>query len=194
MALGENFLARILPYIVEHGYAAALLGIPSDLPNGYSDKFRFSTEHVADISAVVEYLNQHAMTPIHLVGTSRGSLSAAWAASKLERLYVQSLVLTATAIAPLQGPLPTQIKQPTLLVHHTEDPCPAASYEGALRLKKSFTASPRVGFIGVTGGLDSPPKARVCSAKTAHGFFGKEERVAQAMLDWIEGQTPPPKI
>ncbi|MCB0406516.1 MAG: hypothetical protein KDD51_17165, partial [Bdellovibrionales bacterium] len=140
VALGQNFLARILPYLVEHGYAAVLLGIPSDLPSGYTDKFRTSTEHLNDIAMVVEYLKKRDLTPIHLVGTSRGALSATFAASALEPLYVKSLVLTGAVTGPLEGPLPARVQQGTLIVHPLEDPCPTAPYNEAAGLRKNFTS------------------------------------------------------
>lgn len=59
---------------------------PSDrLEPPYLSGFRQSSEHVADIKAVIAWLRQQVNAPVWLVGTSRGTQSVAFAATQLAK-------------------------------------------------------------------------------------------------------------
>jgi pimeloyl-ACP methyl ester carboxylesterase len=70
---------------VKRGITAVFLGAPSDQQNGWgmSDDFRLSVEHFRDMSVVVDDLRKMVpAAPLFLIGTSRGSISAAALAAR----------------------------------------------------------------------------------------------------------------
>src|SRR5277367_4132531 len=89
-----NFLVRSRNLFVAQGFIVAVIDAPSDQPGGMRD-FRVSAEHRYDIASVIAYLRQAASVPVWLVGTSRGTLSAANGAT-LETGGPDGLVLTSS--------------------------------------------------------------------------------------------------
>ena len=87
-----------------------------------------------------------------------------------------------------------KIRQPVLIIHHSEDPCRLSPYDKAIQLKKSFKNSTSVEFVGVVGGGTAPGKIRRCSSGSEHGFVGKDQSVVNAITDWLAGKPLPPKI
>src|SRR2546425_8666479 len=75
--LGDNFLVRSAPLFAEQGLLAAAIDTPSDQPGGMSDDWRLGPQHVTDTRKVIEALQARARGRIVLIGTSRGTLSAA---------------------------------------------------------------------------------------------------------------------
>ena len=73
----NNFLLRIAPQFTAAGMMVAVFDTPSDHPNGMGPSFRASTQHAADIAAIVELLKSRTSARLWLVGTSNGSISAA---------------------------------------------------------------------------------------------------------------------
>lgn len=125
--------------------------------------------------------------PLFLIGTSRGTVSAAALASKFGH-QVSGVVLTATMFrqtgrrASEPGPGLSQfdftnIKIPLLFVHHSEDLCVVTPYNEAARLSEKYP------LISVSGGL--PPKSDECEALSAHGFLGKESETIEEIVNWI---------
>ena len=80
-----NFLVRIREQLVDTDIAEAIVDAPSDkLPQGMDDAFRLGPEHLADIRAlVVDLKRRYPDAKLYLVGTSRGTISAAALAAKL---------------------------------------------------------------------------------------------------------------
>ncbi|HEY6240256.1 MAG TPA: hypothetical protein VIW78_05400, partial [Burkholderiales bacterium] len=76
-----NFLVRTRDLMRDAEVAVAVIDAPSDLQQrGYSDVFRQGGDHGADVSAVVDDLRRRFKTAkLFLVGTSRGTVSAAYA-------------------------------------------------------------------------------------------------------------------
>src|SRR5512140_3634196 len=85
MRWGEgNFLVRTRQLFADQGLAVAVLDAPSDrrsppLLRGV----RQTPEHAADLKAVIAWLRENTRLPGWLVGTSRGTESAAYAATEL---------------------------------------------------------------------------------------------------------------
>src|SRR5665213_3607556 len=73
----RNFLIRAVPDFAALGLSVAVVDTPSDQPNGMNDYFRMGTEHATDVAAVIAAMRQRAAVPVWLVGTSRGTISAA---------------------------------------------------------------------------------------------------------------------
>src|SRR5437773_11581177 len=81
-----NFLVRSRAEFVKRGVVAAIVDAPSDQQSGWgmTDEFRLGDLHFTDISAVVEDLGKRFPgISLFLVGTSRGTISAASLGARL---------------------------------------------------------------------------------------------------------------
>ncbi len=153
-----------------------------------SDEFRLGADHFRDIAVVVGDLKKRfPEMPIFLIGTSRGSTSAAALGARFGQ-EVSGTVLTAAMFRQTgrQSREPglglsrfefATIKVPVLFVHHVGDQCNSTPYSGAARLSDKYP------LISVTGGL--PPKATPCEALSEHGFLGKESETVEQIVNWM---------
>ena len=184
--LGEgNFLVRSRQLFAGGGVITAVVDTPSDQPQGMEDRFRLGDKHAADIAHVVAELKRRFPdTPVFLVGTSRGSVSAA-AAGRALGDSVDGVVLTASmTVAARSGPGLSgfdysKINTPVLLMHHTEDGCAYTPYRDA----RSIAQARQYPLISVSGG--KPAISDPCEAFSAHGFLGKEPETVEAMVNWM---------
>jgi hypothetical protein len=180
-----NFLVRSRKLFVDRGVAVAVIDAPSDESRGMNDRFRLGDKHAADIAAVAADLKKRfGNVPVFLVGTSRGSISAAATGAALgER--VSGVVLTSTVFLGarsgpgLSGFDYATISAPVLLAHHVEDSCSVTPYREAQKLAESR----RYPLITVKGGL--PATADACEGSSAHGYLGKEKETVEAIVNWI---------
>ncbi len=147
------------------------------------------------------------VTELYLVGTSRGTLATAYLSHKVGG--VSGIVLTATVSSDDTGSVKysdycpfgvtsfincTRINSYTgkaFMVHHRDDGCSSSSYSSALSLYSNLSI-PSKNFTSVTGGLNL--SSNPCSARTYHGFYGRDKDVVNLILDWIEGSSPPTNI
>jgi hypothetical protein len=187
---GGNFLVRTRNEFLKRGVVAAIIDAPSDRQSGYgmSDEFRFSDKHFADISAVVADLNKRFPgVPVFLVGTSRGTVSAAALAVRFNQ-QIAGVALTSTMFretgtrAKDAGPGLSRfdfktIKIPLLFVHHASDRCVVTPYGEAVRLSKDYP------LITVSGGLSA--KSDECEPFSAHGYYGKESETVEEIVNWM---------
>jgi predicted alpha/beta-hydrolase family hydrolase len=185
-----NFLVRSRAEFVKQGVVAAILDAPSDQQGGWGmgDEFRLGDEHVTDVSTVIADLEKRfPRVPLFLVGTSRGSISAASLGAKLGQ-RVAGAVLTSSMFRPAgrksKEPGPglskfdfATIKIPVLIVHHVSDQCEASPYSDAARLSEKFP------LISVSGGLS--PKSGPCDPFSQHGYFGKESETVEQIVNWM---------
>lgn len=184
--LSNNFLVRSSHLFALEGFTAAILDAPSDRPSGMSDGFRTSPEHLRDVRAVVNFFAQNYRQPLFLVGTSRGTLSAAYVATALEEASVGGVVLTSTY--EQIGSLPLErIRYPLLFVHHREDGCQVTPYGKARDLYQRMISNKKKDFVTVIGG--DRPQSKPCEALSYHGFLGKENEVVRAIADWLSGKA-----
>jgi pimeloyl-ACP methyl ester carboxylesterase len=181
-----NFLVRSRQIFAKNGVAAVVMDAPSDQPSGMEDGFRLSEAHAEDIGKVVADLKKRFPgLPVFLVGTSRGAISAASAASRLGNA-VDGVVLTATLFLAskrqpgLSGFDYASIPSPLLFVHHVDDGCTYSPYSSARRLADRYP------LVSVSGGL--PPVSKPCEAMTPHGFLGKEAETVDAIAKWMRKQ------
>jgi hypothetical protein len=186
----NNFLVRSRDEFVRGGVIAAIVDAPSDYQSsgGMSDEFRLGTDHFTDISAVVSDLGKRFPgVPVFLVGTSRGTISAAAVGAK-SGSGLTGVVLTSTlfrqAGARSKEPGPglsrfdfATIKLPLLFVHHVNDGCGVTPYADAARLSSNYP------LISVSGGR--PPESGPCDPLSAHGFFGKESETVEQIVNWM---------
>ena len=190
---GNNFLVRTRRMFAEHGFLTAVVDVPSDRRRGPGLRdFRDTSAHRIDIGAIVQFLRRRADVPVWLIGTSRGTVSAAHLAAHLP---VDGVVLTATVTEEsrrsratvIDAPL-DRITKPVLIVHHRDDACRATPYDNVASLKRRFTASSLVEVLVYDGG--DPPVSKPCQARSAHGFLGIEKRVVDAIARWIKRARP----
>ena len=179
----NNFLVRSRALFASRGVAAAVIDAPSDQSGGMEDDFRLGAAHAEDIGRVVADLKKRFPgVPVFLVGTSRGTISAAAAGSRLAR-EVDGVVLTASLFLAA-GARPglsrfdfATIPTPLLFAHHVRDGCTYTPYSSAKRLGERFP------LVSVSGG--PPPRSKPCDALSEHGFLGKEEETVEAIVNWM---------
>jgi len=189
--LNQNFLVRTRASFARNGFLVAVLDVPSDHQQSGLFRWRDSDEHVADIAAAVKWLRAHDPAPVWLVGTSRGSVSAAYAAAAIP---VDGVVLTSSVTRPAKRD-PTNvmeaklgnIKVPVLITSHRDDDCPVTPPRDAERIKSALTASPKVDIMLFEGG--DAPRSEPCEALAQHGYIGIEDKVVDAIAGWIKAQT-----
>lgn len=191
-----NFLVRSRRHFLDAGIATVLVSAPSDQSAGMSDPFRLGSDHAADLRAVVADLKRrHPALPVFLVGTSRGTVSAAAGGAALGG-DIAGVVLTATVtqaaggrrvVAPGLSAFDfNRIGARVLLVHHRDDECRVTPYSGARMLAQRYP------LVTVLGG--DPPRSDPCQALSAHGFLGREEKTVAAIALWMLGKPYPQTI
>ena len=185
-----NFLVRSRAEFVKRGVIAAIIDAPSDQQGGWgmSDEFRLGDAHFADISAVIDDLDKRfPEVPVFLIGTSRGTISAAALGARLgSRLAGTVLTSTMFRQAPRKSKEPgpglsnfdfATIKIPVLFAHHVSDQCEVTPYSDAARLSDKYP------LITVYGG--APPQSGPCDAFSAHGYLGKEAETVEQIVNWM---------
>jgi pimeloyl-ACP methyl ester carboxylesterase len=186
-----NFLVRSRQMFASHGLTVAVVDAPSDRQNPpYLAGFRQTSEHAADVKAVIAFLKQQANVPVWLVGTSRGTQSVAFLATELPATGggPDGIVLAATILTERPGsrPVPAmplgEIKVPTLVVHHKQDGCALCRYGDLPKLMDKLSAVPRKELFTFEGGTN---QGDPCEAKAYHGFNGIEREVVARIAEWI---------
>lgn len=183
-----NFLVRSRNLFVDQGFLVAVIDVPSDQSAGMGG-FRLSPEHATDIAAVVRWLRQAAPAPVWLVGTSRGSISAALGAASVSG--IRGLVLTSSVTRDARAEPGTvfavdlaRIAVPTLVVNHRDDGCFAAVPADAARLLAALAQAPAKEAQLYDGG--TPARTKPCEALAPHGYYGIEPQVVAGISDWIK--------
>ena len=183
-----NFLVRSRDLFVQHGFLVAVIDVPSDQTGGLG-AFRLRPEHATDIAAVVGWLRAADPAPIWLVGTSRGTISAALGAATAPGLH--GLVLTSSVTRGAARADPTSIFNvdlsriaiSTLVVNHRDDGCFVAVPADAPQLLDALSHVPTKQALLYDGG--APARTNPCEALSAHGYFGIEPQVVNGIADWI---------
>jgi hypothetical protein len=185
-----NFLVRSRSEFIKRGAIAAIVDAPSDQQRGWgmTDEFRLGDQHFTDISVLIgDFEKRFPNLPLFLIGTSRGTISAAALAARFGQ-RVTGVVLTSTMFREAgrksDEPGPglsrfdfSTIKIPVLFVHHVSDQCAVTPYGDAARVAGT---SP---LITVWGG--KPPESGPCDALSAHGYFGKEAETVEQIVNWM---------
>ncbi len=188
-----NFLVRTRGLLADAEVAVAVVDAPSDQPGGMDDGFRSGPAHRADIAILLAELQaRFPGAGIYLVGTSRGTISAAHLGVSLGEA-VSGVVLTSTIFVGtrrggpgLQGFDFGRIKVPLLFVHSAEDGCPSCPYAAAGKLGLRFP------LVTVRGGAE--PESGPCGPLSRHGYLGREPAVIAAIRQWILGRPFPARI
>jgi predicted alpha/beta-hydrolase family hydrolase len=195
-----SFLVRTRKHFARHKLLAVVPDAASDQQTDGLSMMRTSKDHAADIQAVIKHLRKYSKGPVILVGTSRGTISAAGVAAHLPTGMVAGVVLTATVTRynngnnkhRVQNAKLANIRVPVLLAHHKDDTCYVTVFSDLSDLAKKFTNAPSVQIKGYTGGGNY--RGSECGTRAAHGFCGIEKRVVKDIADWIKtvaaGKTP----
>ena len=195
-----NFLVRSRSLFVQHGYAVVLPDTPSDhsTPPFLGGTFRESPEHAADLGAVISWARQRYHKPVWIVGTSRGTHSAALAAVSLAGEQApDGVVLTSTILSssrfgqsnarPVQEMALEKVRVPVLVSHHEQDQCQVCQPALLPALMEKLKSAPAK-LLTYQGGQSSGPP---CEAFAHHGFNGIEGKVVDDIAAWIASQSPP---
>lgn len=192
-----NFLTRTRQLFIANGVATALVDAPSDHQDkpGLTFAYRMSEEHAADIMQAIGKLREaHPGLSIWLVGTSRGSTSAANAAANITSGGADGVVLTSSVgVASRHGGNVLDFKLeavtiPALVVHHADDGCAVTPIAGGRDIKARLTGAKASELLEVAGGEQGSGEGsgRGCGAQSHHGFLGIERRVVEAISAWIK--------
>jgi dienelactone hydrolase len=185
-----NFLVRTRKHWIKHNLLVAVPDAPSDMQGGMA-MWRTSADHATDIRAIIKYLRRYSSGPVFLVGTSRGTISAAGIAANLAPKELGGIVLTTTVTRYNRGRDKDRVQTaklgkigvPVMLAHHKDDSCYVTQFEDLPELAKEFKNAPKVDIKGYTGGGNY--RGSECGAKAAHGFRGIEKRVVRELAAWI---------
>ena len=188
----NNFLVRSRQLFIDTGLTTILIDAPSDKQDklGMLKGFRNSQKHVKDIEAVIDYVRSLSNKPIWLVGTSRGTESAAYAAIHLND-KIDGVVLTSSiSRTDNKGTSVTdlaldKITVPVLSIHHKEDKCKATIPMVIKSIKSKAYNSSRVETKLFSGG-DEPISKNPCQARTYHGYLGIEKKVIESIARFID--------
>ena len=196
-----NFLSRTRGLFAAEGFNVAVVDAPSDMRR---EEYGLRTNrrqfrHAEDIGAVIDDLRGRAAVPVWMVGTSRGTVSAAFIAGGPILPKIAGLVLTASVTRPSGKPgqylldyegvvLLESVRVPSLLVHHKDDQCFVTPVEDVKLLEKHLKVkAPKVEVMLFEGGKS--PESDACQPFSQHGFFGIEKQVVKAIADWIKANA-----
>ena len=188
----NNFLIRSRDLFRAEGFNVALLGNPTD-QKAMDDAWRTSEMHRTDVAAVMADIRAKGATQaIWLVGTSRGTISAAALAIGLSD-QVAGVVLT-SSVASFSTPTAVhrlaidQLQMPVLVYHHREDACRITLARDAEWIFKGLKNARVKKFWVVEGGEN--PSGNACEALHWHGFVGMEGRAVKDVSVWIRQPSP----
>lgn len=189
--LAGNFLIRSRHQFWAQGFTTVVFDAPSDNEDDLR-WFQDSEEFAADVGAVIRHLRKTLNLPIWLVGTSRGTVSAANAAARLGRNPPDGVVFTATLFESgrfsdvFEFEL-EKVAVPILIVHHRQDECEYTLPSEVSAFRTRLTRAKPVKVMWFEGGV---PRGRPCQARHYHGFNGIEDEVIAAIAAWIKKPTP----
>jgi len=192
---GGNFLVRTRQLFADAGLAVAVIDAPSDKQSPpYLSGNRQRPEHRADVLAAIAWLKQQSPAPVWLVGTSRGTQSAAYIATEASPAQggPDGLVLTSSILLDPNGravprmPL-EKLAIPVLVVHHESDGCKVCPFSEIPAMMEKLGKTPKAELISVSGGQS---RGDPCEAMAYHGFNGLEADVVGKISRWVIAAKP----
>lgn len=184
-----NFLVRSRQLFAAHGLLTIVVDAPSDRQVApYLSGFRQTPEHAEDIRAVIAWARSQAALPVWLIGTSRGTQSAAYVATALhapdapDGLVLTSSILEDKRSRPVTAMPLEYLEMPVLVVHHAEDTCRACPPAALPRLMEKLSHARRKQLLTINGGAD---QGDPCEAFAHHGYNGMEQSVVDSIAAWI---------
>ena len=194
-----NQVVRTRAAYARAGFVTAVPDIAPDLkiPNGGVNGYRFGPAQAQDLGALVSYLRD-IKSPVIIIGTSRGSISAANAVARLTgpqrpdaMVLTSAMLMTVKAEVPsvqvaAQGD-PKRISLPLLIIGNQKDSCAwtlPTSIEGFKRWYEPKGGKLETIMFDGPAGTGDP-----CEAESAHGFAGIDDSVVAATTGWIKKQN-----
>lgn len=203
-ALTGNSLVRSIAAFAALGFNTALVDAPSDYQGGDGlAGFRASPLHANDIGVLVASLRARTKGAVWVVGTSRGSISAANAAARLSGSAAPDGVVVTSAlmvgdsaakkpwVAQTIFDIPLEnIRMPALVVGHAADKCTRSPPEMMNRVAARLSSG-RKQVVTVGGGPGYPGSAglQACEGKAPHGFTEQEAEVAAGIARFVRGNA-----
>ena len=196
MASGKgNFLVRTRESFAAKSLRVAVIDAPSDHQHHpFLGGFRQTPEHATDVKAVIAWLRERSNAPVWLVGTSRGTQSAAFVATSLDRGDgPDGLVLTSSVLRdPRSRAVPDmpldKLRIPVLVVHHELDDCKVCAFRDVGSLMEKLDPVPVKVLLTFKGGRSVGDP---CEAFAYHGYNGIEEEVVGKIAAWILAHGKP---
>lgn len=180
----NNFLLRVAGRFSAQGINVAVADAPSDQTSGMGTGFRQSSQHADDIAGIIAMLKTRAPLPVWLVGTSRGSISAANGAARIGPPRVAGVVLTSSVwLSGMAGVALEQIKVPVLVVHNRDDGCRESPFGDTAAAMARIQQARVKELLAVSGGSS---RSAPCDALSPHGYYGIEDQVMPAIIAWIK--------
>jgi hypothetical protein len=183
--LWGNYLIRTRAKFVDAEAIAVSVDMPSDEYCCANDFFRLEAKHAADVGAIIAALAaRFPGAEFYLVGTSKGTVSVAALGARLGP-KVAGLVLTSTVTKESRGGAGLSrfdfgtLKVPVLFVHHKSDGCHVTPYYAVEKITQEYHY-PLVTVIGSEGAHGDE-----CQAFSYHGYAGRENQVAAAVMNWV---------
>jgi hypothetical protein len=201
-ALRGNSLIRAIPSFVAGGAATALVDAPGEWRGQHGlSTFRIEPGHAEALGVAVRALRETYRVPVWIVGTSRGAISAANAASRLTGASApDGVVLTSPVSAGGRGNLPfvsqdvfqlplARIAVPLFVLGHANDACVRSPPGNITRIAEAASASPRKRASVMTGGPGAPANdPQACEGRSPHGFADQEAEMAALVLRFARGE------
>ncbi len=200
-ALNGNFLVRSARLFREAGYVTALVDAPTDHQgaDGLAG-FRNVEAHALDLGRVVADLRQRGNGPVWVIGTSRGTISAANVAARASGDGLpDGLVLSSALMQGSRGLKPwvlqtvfdlplAAIKLPVLVIGHVNDQCLRSPPAEMPRLVAQL-GSTRKQLVAVEGGAAPSGQASLaaCEGRSPHGYVGQEAATVDTILRFMQG-------
>jgi len=188
---GGNFLVRTRDLFAARGFLVLVPDRPSDWASGDKWSYRLTEEHARDAAALIAFLRAEADVPVWLVGTSRGSISAANAAARIGGNGPAGIVLTASVtnggnkVRPSLADIDFErITAATLILGHSDDDCYVTPWSEQTNLVGALTKARKVQAIAVSGG-EAGDLSAPCGPHSHHGFLGIEKETVARIADWI---------
>ena len=190
-----NFLVRTRALFAAQGFLVLVPDRPSDWAGADKWSYRLTEEHAKDAAALIAFLRAEADVPVWLIGTSRGSISAANAAARTGKNGPEGIVLTASVtnggnkLRPSLADIDLdRITAATLILGHKNDDCYVTPWSEQANLGGDLTKARKVEAVGVTGGQAGDHSAP-CKSHSHHGFLGIEKETVARIADWIRSNS-----
>jgi len=184
-------LIKSKKYFLEQDFIVASIDVPSDRrsKDGMYYNFRNTQEHLEDIKKVLKYIRNNYHKPIWLIGTSRGTESVAFLASK-EKSLIKGIVLSSSISQKndkgksLQELNLKEIEVPTLIISHEKDACHVTPAKGSYEIYSMLNDNIKKEYKLFKDGEDKGKNP--CKAESYHGFLGIEKDVVSYISNWIK--------
>ena len=200
-ALKGNSLVRSIPLFHSAGFFTALVDAPST-HHGVDglEGFRTHARHAEDLGKVIADIQARTKAIVWLIGTSRGSISAVNAASRLSGPAAPAgVVLTSPVTVGQAGARKAWVAQsvfdlkleaitvPLLVVGHAADNCirSPAKLIGNITARTSSARKQVVTVSGGSGNAAAESSTDACEGRSPHGFIGQEAEVAAGIARFV---------